>query len=197
VRLPRIDFVDDKAGKPVGIHRLIGKRPTAAFAVGGAVSSHVREAVVGAARLPTTIAGAAVPRIVDARSSAGERTERRPDGAFREHARRLRPAPHAALLPIESPQTSLCSSGRRLEPRTSFDPGKPPPSRHPGASEAARSAAPTAPQPASAGRVRDLTRRGCASRSAPFRRAEASSAAGPWARASQRSWRPSGRQPAT
>jgi phosphoserine phosphatase len=31
VRLPQIDFVDDKAGKPVGIHRFIGKRPIAAF----------------------------------------------------------------------------------------------------------------------------------------------------------------------
>lgn len=27
VRLPEIDFIDDKAGKPVGIHRLIGRRP--------------------------------------------------------------------------------------------------------------------------------------------------------------------------
>jgi hypothetical protein len=31
VRLPQIDFIDDKAGKPVGIHRFIGKRPIAAF----------------------------------------------------------------------------------------------------------------------------------------------------------------------
>jgi phosphoserine phosphatase len=30
-RLPEIDFVDDKAGKPVGIHQLIGRRPIAAF----------------------------------------------------------------------------------------------------------------------------------------------------------------------
>jgi phosphoserine phosphatase len=30
-RLPEIDFVDDKAGKPVGIHRHIGRRPIAAF----------------------------------------------------------------------------------------------------------------------------------------------------------------------
>jgi hypothetical protein len=27
VRLPEIDFIDDKAGKPVGIHRRIGRRP--------------------------------------------------------------------------------------------------------------------------------------------------------------------------
>lgn len=27
VRLPEIDFIDDKAGKPVGIHRYIGRRP--------------------------------------------------------------------------------------------------------------------------------------------------------------------------
>ncbi len=27
LRLPEIDFIDDKAGKPVGIHRLIGRRP--------------------------------------------------------------------------------------------------------------------------------------------------------------------------
>jgi phosphoserine phosphatase len=31
VRLPEIDFIDDKAGKPVGIHRFIGKRPIAVF----------------------------------------------------------------------------------------------------------------------------------------------------------------------
>jgi phosphoglycolate phosphatase-like HAD superfamily hydrolase len=31
VRLPKIDFVDDKAGKPVGIHRFIGRRPVFAF----------------------------------------------------------------------------------------------------------------------------------------------------------------------
>jgi phosphoserine phosphatase len=31
VRLPELDFVDDKAGKPVGIHRHIGRRPIAAF----------------------------------------------------------------------------------------------------------------------------------------------------------------------
>jgi len=31
VRLPEIDFIDDQAGKPVGIHKFIGKRPIAAF----------------------------------------------------------------------------------------------------------------------------------------------------------------------
>jgi len=31
MRLPEIDFVDDKAGKPVGIDRHIGRRPIAAF----------------------------------------------------------------------------------------------------------------------------------------------------------------------
>jgi hypothetical protein len=31
VRLPEIDFIDDKAGKPVGINRHIGRRPIAAF----------------------------------------------------------------------------------------------------------------------------------------------------------------------
>ena len=31
VRLPEIDFIDDKAGKPVGIHRHIGRRPVVAF----------------------------------------------------------------------------------------------------------------------------------------------------------------------
>ncbi len=30
-RLPEIDFIDDKAGKPVGIHQFIGRRPIAAF----------------------------------------------------------------------------------------------------------------------------------------------------------------------
>lgn len=32
VRLPEIDFIDDKAGKPVGIHKFIGRRPI--FAAG-------------------------------------------------------------------------------------------------------------------------------------------------------------------
>jgi phosphoglycolate phosphatase-like HAD superfamily hydrolase len=32
VRLPEIDFIDDKAGKPVGIHKFIGQRPV--FAAG-------------------------------------------------------------------------------------------------------------------------------------------------------------------
>jgi len=31
VRLPAIDFIDDKEGKPVGIHSHIGRRPVAAF----------------------------------------------------------------------------------------------------------------------------------------------------------------------
>jgi hypothetical protein len=31
VRLPKIDFVDDKAGKPIAIEHIIGRRPTAAF----------------------------------------------------------------------------------------------------------------------------------------------------------------------
>lgn len=31
VRLPEIEFIDDKAGKPVGIHRYIGRRPILAF----------------------------------------------------------------------------------------------------------------------------------------------------------------------
>ena len=31
VRLPRVDFIDDKAGKPVAIQKFIGRRPIAAF----------------------------------------------------------------------------------------------------------------------------------------------------------------------
>lgn len=31
VRLPEVDFIDDKAGKPVAINKFIGKRPIAAF----------------------------------------------------------------------------------------------------------------------------------------------------------------------
>lgn len=31
VRLPEVEFIDDKAGKPVGIHKFIGKKPIAAF----------------------------------------------------------------------------------------------------------------------------------------------------------------------
>ena len=31
MRLPEVNFIDDKAGKPVGIHQHIGRRPIAAF----------------------------------------------------------------------------------------------------------------------------------------------------------------------
>ena len=31
VRLPEIDFIDDKAGKPVGIQKFVGRRPVMAF----------------------------------------------------------------------------------------------------------------------------------------------------------------------
>src|SRR5205823_7742975 len=31
MRLPEIDFIDDKAGKPVAIQKFIGRRPIAAF----------------------------------------------------------------------------------------------------------------------------------------------------------------------
>jgi hypothetical protein len=31
IRLPEMDFIDDKAGKPVGIYQLIGRRPMVAF----------------------------------------------------------------------------------------------------------------------------------------------------------------------
>jgi phosphoglycolate phosphatase-like HAD superfamily hydrolase len=31
LRLPQVDFIDDKAGKPVGIHKQIGRRPILAF----------------------------------------------------------------------------------------------------------------------------------------------------------------------
>lgn len=31
MRLPEVDFVDDRAGKPVGIHKFIGRRPILAF----------------------------------------------------------------------------------------------------------------------------------------------------------------------
>jgi hypothetical protein len=31
LREPKIDFIDDKAGKPVGIHKFIGRKPVFAF----------------------------------------------------------------------------------------------------------------------------------------------------------------------
>jgi hypothetical protein len=31
MKLPEINFIDDKEGKPVGIHQYIGKKPVAAF----------------------------------------------------------------------------------------------------------------------------------------------------------------------
>jgi hypothetical protein len=31
IKLPEIDFIDDGAGKPVAIHKFIGRRPVAAF----------------------------------------------------------------------------------------------------------------------------------------------------------------------
>jgi phosphoglycolate phosphatase-like HAD superfamily hydrolase len=35
MRLPKIDFIDDKTGKPVGINKFIGRRPIAAFGNSG------------------------------------------------------------------------------------------------------------------------------------------------------------------
>jgi phosphoglycolate phosphatase-like HAD superfamily hydrolase len=35
IRLPEIDFIDDKTGKPVGINKFIGRRPIAAFGNSG------------------------------------------------------------------------------------------------------------------------------------------------------------------
>jgi phosphoglycolate phosphatase-like HAD superfamily hydrolase len=35
MRLPEMDFIDDKAGKPIGINKFIGKRPIAAFGNSG------------------------------------------------------------------------------------------------------------------------------------------------------------------
>jgi hypothetical protein len=35
MRLPEVDFIDDKTGKPVGINKFIGKRPIAAFGNSG------------------------------------------------------------------------------------------------------------------------------------------------------------------
>jgi hypothetical protein len=31
LRLPELDFIDDREGKPVGIHYHVGRRPIAAF----------------------------------------------------------------------------------------------------------------------------------------------------------------------
>jgi len=31
MRLPEVDFIDDKTGKPIGINKFIGRRPIAAF----------------------------------------------------------------------------------------------------------------------------------------------------------------------
>jgi hypothetical protein len=31
IKLPKVEFIDDKAGKPVGINRFIGRRPVFAF----------------------------------------------------------------------------------------------------------------------------------------------------------------------
>jgi hypothetical protein len=35
IRLPEIDFIDDKAGEPAGIHKFIGRRPILAFGISG------------------------------------------------------------------------------------------------------------------------------------------------------------------
>jgi hypothetical protein len=64
MRLPEIDFIDDKAGKPVGIDKFIGRRPVAAFGNSAGDremlqwtarprSSAVAEPEVGPRRLPT------------------------------------------------------------------------------------------------------------------------------------------------
>jgi len=92
-RLPEIDFIDDKEGKPVGIHRHIGRRPIAAFgnsggdqqmlewtqAGGGARfellvlhDDAAREFAYGPARgLPDTKSGAFPPELDELAKSAG------------------------------------------------------------------------------------------------------------------------------
>ncbi len=62
----------------------------------GSASSRGREAVVRAARPPSRNPRSALPRIAATRASAGARTERRLDAAYREYAHRRRPAPYAA-----------------------------------------------------------------------------------------------------
>jgi len=37
-RLPEVDFIDDKAGKPIGINEAIGLRPIAAFGNSAVIS---------------------------------------------------------------------------------------------------------------------------------------------------------------
>ena len=68
----------------------------------GTASSHGKEAVVGATRPPSRNSRSAVPRIAATRARAGGRTQRRLDGAYREYARRRRPAPYAAKRPVEA-----------------------------------------------------------------------------------------------
>ena len=40
VRMPKIDFIDDKAGKPVGIYEHIGIRPILAFGADNVSDKH-------------------------------------------------------------------------------------------------------------------------------------------------------------
>jgi phosphoglycolate phosphatase-like HAD superfamily hydrolase len=49
-RLPAIDLVDDKAGKPVGIHQVIGRRPIAAFGNSDGDYEMLRWTTAGAGR---------------------------------------------------------------------------------------------------------------------------------------------------
>ncbi|HMO85847.1 MAG TPA: HAD family hydrolase, partial [Lacipirellulaceae bacterium] len=52
VKLPEIDFIDDKAGKPVAIHRFIGRRPLLAFGNSDG-DFEMLEWTTGAASLPS------------------------------------------------------------------------------------------------------------------------------------------------
>lgn len=72
VRLPEIDFIDDKAGKPVGIHRRIGRRPILAVGNSDGDFEMLEYATAKEPALNSTLAGSGVaPRWPQKRLSLG------------------------------------------------------------------------------------------------------------------------------
>ena len=80
VRLPEIEFIDDKAGKPVGIDRFIGRRPILAFGNSDGDLQMLEYTTSGpgpaarAARAPRRRASVNMPTIASRRS--GDSTRR-------------------------------------------------------------------------------------------------------------------------
>ena len=108
VRLPEIDFIDDKAGKPVGIHKFIGRRPIAAFGN----SDGDFEMLEWTTAAPGPRLGVIVHHDDAGREFAYDRDE-----SFRQARPRARRSAHARLARRQHRRTTGGRSTRRRDDR--------------------------------------------------------------------------------